>query len=296
MNPVANILENLNNPNYFKDTTIKVVSSKVKNELETLPDELIQQLIVTLLEVKIDSENEEISTNAGRFLFGLALLNRIDINAIIIEEVFNKHVGDEKYDEIIVKILICNGAVFDLFKEDLYCEFNKVLIRYKNFDDIKKLFLSIIKSASEKFITYVLDDEIKDKMFKCLFHYNKLEVLNGKVLLIDSFINYINSHLYTTDFRATNYLIQSLIRLDRFVAVLLSDTQNYDLVLNIIHACKILCTKSFDAQELISSNFRQIPNIRDKARKYCIDKLQIKLTSDNVKWMRVLVFTEKKEY
>ncbi len=275
---VDDIISKLKDKHFFPNTNIEDIKTVVEEEIESLHDEAIPQLIIKLIN-KFADDNATIKKNAGFFIGGLARLNNSMVNSLIQEYLITKKSSDANYDLLLIRVLSSNGTIYNGLNKTVRKRLKKIISN--RIDSIKSstlptkyshpvtFFASLFRSVNEDDLSEIFEEEFKDVVKKYFSTSSLIFCIKGKKVFKKYYMDIINQMAGSSNFDTANKFARSLPDIDKDLAKIITDRESFAIILNILYAAY---HGAFGARDLRDSKFNPIPKLKKKSIKYCGDK------------------------
>ncbi len=267
------ILSKLTNAYLFPTTNITDHSAVVNDGVKNLHSDGYSYLLLKLIE-SLDHANEQIKTNAKRYLLGLAFK---PLNHDVLQQI-KKHIiidccSDNNKAQLIMECIATNYRLLEGLDEIVYLRLNKI------FED------SIISSKTSDQHTYLkhpiqisksllkLDEEIINKFFKksvddVLEKYKLspllMNIVKNKDWAKRKVINSIFEKAGSSTFDEANSFARSASAYDEDLSHLMSNMECLELI---VRVCDAGIWGAYGAEGMMKGKFNNIPKVKEKALK-----------------------------
>jgi hypothetical protein len=274
---VDEIVGRLNNANFFPTTISSDIKTIVEEEISSLHDEAIPQLIVKLIG-SIVSADPTLAKNSGSFLIGLAQLDKASVNKELQSKVLTAKSDDPQYSPIVLQLLSANGKLIVGLSTVCMARVRQVLS--KQIDDVtasvteSKLLhptstiTSIAKHLDEAALLSNFKPELEKLFEKRPYSQNLLTTLVGRTGVFAIYFDIVLAKAGSSDFGTANAFASSVENIDAALSALVSDEQAFQLVVAVLKAAN---WGSFGAQDLRQAKFAGAPVLRAKATTHAME-------------------------
>ncbi|HBX8125286.1 TPA: hypothetical protein MIH37_03605 [Klebsiella pneumoniae] len=271
------ILSKLTNAYLFPTTSIGDYSTVVNDGVKNLHSDGYSYLLLNLIE-SLENANEQIKTNAKRYLLGLTLK---PLNHDVLQQI-KKHViidccSDNNKAQLIMECIATNHQLLNGLDEIVYLRLNKM------FEDIIK---STKTSDQHTYLKHPiqitksllkLDDEIVNQYFKKsiddVFEIYKLSPLLMKLVKNKGWakkkvINSIFEKAGSSTFDEANSFARSASAYDEDLSQLMSNIECFELI---VRVCDAGTWGAYGAESMMKGKFINIPKVKEKALKALLE-------------------------
>ncbi|WAM45118.1 hypothetical protein [Edwardsiella piscicida] len=271
------ILSKLTNAYLFPTTSIGDYSTVVNDGVKNLHSDGYSYLLLNLIE-SFENANEQVKTNAKRYLLGLTLK---PLNDDVLQQI-KKHViidccSDNNKAQLIMECIATNHQLLNGLDEIVYLRLNKM------FEDIIK---STKTSDQHTYLKHPiqitksllkLDDEIVNQYFKKsiddVFEIYKLspllmKLVKNKVWAKKKVINSIFEKAGSSTFDEANSFARSASAYDEDLSQLMSNIECFELI---VRVCDAGIWGAYGAESMMQGKFNNIPKVKEKALKALLE-------------------------
>jgi len=271
------ILSKLTNAYLFPTTNISDHSAVVNDGVKNLHSDGYSYLLLKLIG-SLDNTNEQIKTNAKRYLLGLSFkpLNH-DVLQQIKKNIIIDCCSDDNKSQLIMECIATNYELLNGLDEIVYLRLNKMfedrIISTKTSDQHTYLKHPIQISKS----LLKLDEEVINKFFKKsiddVFEVYKLspllmQIVKNKDWAKRKVINLIFEKAGSSTFDEANSFARSASAYDEDLSHLLSNMECLELI---IRVCEAGIWGAYGAEGMMKGKFNNIPKVKEKALKALLE-------------------------
>lgn len=273
---VDEIIGRLNNANFFPTTTSEDIRVVVAEEILTLHDEAIPQLVVKLSETVV-STDPTVSKNSSFFLVGLALQEKTSLNIELQKKVLTSKSDNPLYFPLVMQLLSANGKLIVGLSAVCLGRIKKVLS--KQIENItaalsetkllhpSSMIASVAKHLDEATLLATFKPELEMLFEKRPYSQILLNILIGHPATFILYFQVILDKAGSTDFATANAFANAVEGIDTPLSELSSDEQAFQLIVAVLRAAH---WGAFGAQGLQATKFASIPALRAKAISFVI--------------------------
>lgn len=268
---VDEIVGRLSNANFFPTTVSGDIKTVVEEEISSLHDEAIPQLIAKLV-ASIISTDPTLAKNSSYFLIGLALLDKDLVSKELRTRVLTAKSDDPQYSPVVVQLLSANGKLIVGLTPVCLARIRQVLS--KQIDDVtaalteSKLLhptsalTSIAKHLDETELLTNFKSELEKLFDKRPYSQKLVSALADRPTTFASYFSTILGKAGSSDFGTANAFANAIEDISAQLSSLASDEQAFQLLVAILKAAG---WGAFGAQALRQAKFASIPDLRSKA-------------------------------
>lgn len=271
---VDEIIERLPNKNFFVDNQINSLKETVQEEIKNLHDDALPLLVIKLLD-NFESSNSVTVKNVNFFLDGLVSIDKEKVNNFISKNLISKKCDNEKYDNLILKMISLNPI---FFKEQSHSNINRLIKTIHNSIEKTKLSdkhtflrhpLYVFRSLSkiypdEDFLT-LFDKPLTELFKKWPFPIEIAVIIKNKNKTFIKYIEYINENFSSNNFDTANLFANNALEITKILGKEINNEQSFTIITSILSAAK---NGAFESQRLRDEGFRSMKAIKDKAKKF----------------------------
>ncbi len=271
---VDEIISRLANTNFFPTAIVCDFSDIVSEEIASLHDAAIPQLINKLADATTSSD-KVVTDNATRFIIGLALLQKENIKHELLKRIIKKKSDVQQYAKLILKLITAEGTLIVDLENTYIKRIKKILadrIEEVKASERETLFahpisviVSLIKNLPPEQMASNFYNETVLLIEKQPYSKNLLDAIRGHEDLLKEYINNLLKNACSSTFDTANDFALAIEDLDSTFAFVIDEKQAFQFIVAIIRAAN---HGAYDSKNLVRIKFSTIPNIRDLAIKY----------------------------
>ncbi len=275
---VDDIISRLKDEHFFPTANLKDIKTIVAEEIESLHEEALPQLITKLTEKFLDDQIT-ISKNSSFFITGLAKINDSSINKLLIKYLLSKKSSDADYDLLIIKIISANGAIYNELSETTCKRLKKIISTHiesttsltvpTKLSHPVAFFSSLLRNVTESILFERFEEEFQALSKKYFSSSSLIYSIKNKRTFKKCYIEIIQKMAGSSSFEIANTFSRSIPDIDSELSILLTQKQSFILIVNILSAAM---GNAFGAKDLKTAKFNPIPIIKEQAIKYCKSK------------------------
>jgi hypothetical protein len=271
---VDEIVSRLSNANFFPSLITSDMKTVAAEEIATLHDEAIPQLIIKLVNAKTSADTN-IAKNSGYLLIGLTALDRADINQAIQSRLINAKADDPAYSEIVLETISTNGSLFvglsptviSRLRSSLGAQIDELTAALGENKLIHPLHIlgSVAKHLSEDSFYQTFKPELEKLFIKATYSPALIKILKDRPTIFSEYFPKILSNAGSSDFTTANNFSTSIVSIESQLSQLVSDEQAFQLMIGIKRAAE---WNAFGAQALVRSKYSNVPRLKAKSLAY----------------------------
>jgi len=268
---VDELVSRLKNSNFFPSTNVLDIRNVVSDELASLHEEAIPQLVAKMA-AAVKSTDASIEMNSSFFLIGLSKLDKPLVNSALQTKLITSKADDSDYQNVITQTISANGKLISglsgtsikrlraiLAKK--ISEISSTLIETKLSHPTSAL-ISIGEAIPESDFLSTFKPEI-EALFEQRAHSEfVVKLVKDKPSLLPFYFPILLAKAGSGDFNTANSLSNAVESLDASLGEILLDEQSLQLILAVIQAAK---WGAWSAKALVSAKFAGVPTLRSKA-------------------------------
>lgn len=268
---VDEIVARLKNSNFFPSTSISDIRNVVRDELASLHDEAMPQLVAKMA-AAVTSPDTSIKKNSSFFLIGLSKLDKPQANAALQIKLITSKADDADYQDVITQALSANGKLIcglsgtpverirAIFAKKI-SEITSVLSETKLNHPTAAL-ISIAAVVPESDFLAMFKPEVEALFEKRAHSEFVVKLVKDKPSLLPIYLPILIAKAGSSDFATANSFSNAVEALDGALAEILTDEQSLQLIVAIIKAAN---RGAWSAKAAVSAKFAVIPSMRLKA-------------------------------
>lgn len=271
------ILSKLTNAYLFPTTNITDHSAVVNDGVRNLHSDGYSYLLLKLIE-SLDHANEQIKTNAKRYLLGLAFK---PLNNDVLQQI-KKHIiidccSDNNKAQLIMECIATNYRLLNGLDEIVYLRLNKMfedsIISSKTSDQhtylkhpiqISKSLLKLDEEIINKFFKKSIDDVLEKYKLSPLL----MKIVKNKDWAKRKVINSIFEKAGSSTFDEANSFARSASAYDEDLSHLMSNMECLELI---VRVCDAGIWGAYGAEGMMKGKFNNIPKVKEKALKALLE-------------------------
>lgn len=267
---IDEIIERLENENYFPSKEPEVIKSIVENEIKNLHNDAYALLVTKLTEkIKDSTVNEKL--NPKLFLYGLSLQCDNDLTKHISNIFVKRHVENLDLKGILTALFTKENNLLGMIKEDLITvqRLNNLILtkieKDKDIGNSANTFFTFFRKNSELISEHELYEQFKPSVEKIFEKYEysfpkELLVFNEfKTIVADKYKNNAKSSTFLT----SNKFVEKYEYIDTFLVLEPSDA--FEICKNIKIAAD---DSSFSSRRYYNNYFDSFPNLKTSAKEH----------------------------
>ena len=268
---VDELIVRLKNSNFFPSTSISDIGNVVRDELASLHDEAIPQLVVKMV-AAVASTDPSIKNNSIYFLIGMSKLDKPSVVAALQTKLITSKADDADYHDVITQVISANGKLISgicgtpvervraiLAKK--ISEVTSALSETKLTHPTVAL-ISIAKAMSEADFLATFKPEIQALFEKRAHSEFVVKLVKDKSSLLPIYLPILLEKAGSTDFSIANSFSNAVESLDSSLGEILTDEQSLQLIVAIMQAANC---GAWSAKAAVSAKFAVVPTLRSKA-------------------------------
>lgn len=275
MQLIDDLIERMKNTNFFPTSSIKDIKDIVEEEISSLHEEAMPQLVIKLTEQVLSSETD-LRGNAGFFLSGLAALNDEKINDYIRQKLIAKKSDDEKFSLIIIRVITANGELYKGCSATVLKRLKNIIARrigkvtastaHSRLSHPIAFFGSLLENIEEDEIIEKFESQLENLFEKFAYSNNLINSLRGKTKTKMLYFNVLKEKAGSSSYDIANEFARSMSDIDDELSEIISNKQAFELILEVIRAAD---GGAFGAKDMKNTKFSPSPKIKEKALSYC---------------------------
>lgn len=267
---IDEIIERLENENYFPSKEPEVIKSIVENEIKNLHDDAYAILIKKIIEDIKDSTISE-KLNTKLFLYGLSLQCNNDLTKFIASIFVKKHIDNLKFKNFITALFTKENNLLGIIKEDLITvqRLNSMILtkieKDKDIGNSPNTFFTFFRKNSELISEFELYEKFKPSIEKIFEEYQYS--FPKELLIFDEFkttvITQYKDNAMSSMFTTSNKFAEKYEFIDSFLR--LEPLDAFEICKNIKIAAD---GRSFSSRSYYNDYFEKYPFLKTSAKKY----------------------------
>jgi hypothetical protein len=267
---VDDIVARLKNTNFFPSSSISDIRNVVWDELASLHDEAMPQLVAKV-GAAITSADAAIRQNASFFLIGLSKLDNAAANSALQSKLIGPKADDAAYHDLLIQALSANGK--------LLCGLNATTVgRIRAILTVKiseitsalsetklihptSALVSISSAIPEVDFVATFKPELEALFGKRAHSEFVVELVREKTSLLPIYLPILLAKAGSSDFATANAFSNAIDKLDQSLSTLLTDEQAFQLVVAVTKAAS---WGAWSAKAVVSAKFAGTPSLRSK--------------------------------
>lgn len=267
---VDDVVARLKNTNFFPSTTISDIRNVVRDELASLHDEAMPQLVAKM-GAAITSADAETRKNASFFLIGLSNLDSAAANSALQSKLIGPKADDATFHDLLTQALSANGKLLSGLNGTTVeriramlavkiSEITSALSETKLIHPTSAL-ISISSAVPEADFVATFKPELEALFEKRAHSEFVVKLVREKPSLLSIYLPILLSKAGASDFATANSFSNAVDKLDESLSALLTDEQAFQLVVAITKAAG---WGAWSAKAIVSSKFAATPSLRSK--------------------------------
>lgn len=272
---VDEILDRLENSNFFVDIKIDKIAEVVQEEVSSLHIEAFPQLINKLLNLLGKQENEILLKNAKYFINGLAILNQNEVNNNLKNIIVKAKSDNPSFNDLILEIIALQPIIFLNSDKITQARIKKVVAETINSSNLS-LYQQQVKHPANVLVsisTIYSDKDFKDNFSETLeILFRKapnLKLLSNlfkdKPLVFKKYLDLIKEKLGSNSFDIANGFCEKIRGIEEVYIKYIDDKQSFEIITAISNSAIV---GAFKAESIMEAEFHSISATKDKAMKY----------------------------
>lgn len=268
---VDEIVARLKNSNFFPSTSISDIRNVVRDELASLHNEAMPQLVAKMA-AAVTSTDPSIKKNSSYFLIGLSKLDKPSANAALQTKLITSKADDADYHDVITQAISANGKLISgiggtpvervraiLAKK--ISEVTSALSETKLTHPTTAL-ISVAEAMSEADFLAKFKPEIEALFEKRAHSEFVVKLVKDKSSLLPIYLPILLAKAGSTDFATANSFSNAVEALDGSLGEILTDEHSLQLIVAIMQAANY---GAWSAKAAVSAKFAGVPTLRSKA-------------------------------
>lgn len=271
---VDEIFGRFNNTNFFPNIDPTEIKPVVEEEIKTLHEDAIPQLVAKLA-LSVISTDTTIAKNAESFSIGLALLDRAGISNELKIKVISAKSDDPQYSLLILQLLSANGKLIIGLSPVCIARLRQIISRQieevttatseSKFSHPTSTLKAIAANIDESTLLVGYRLELVKLFEKRPYSPYLLEMLAGRPTIFSEYFPILLSRASSSTFATANTFASAVDDIEEALSVLSSDMQAFELVVAILMAA---AWGARGSKSLEQAKFASIPHLRAKAFVY----------------------------
>lgn len=268
---VDELVARLKNSNFFPSSSISDIRNVVRDELASLHDEAMPQLIAKMA-AAVSSTDPSIKKNSSYFLIGLSHLDKPSANAALQTKLITSKADDADYHDVITQAISANGKLISGIA-GTSIERVRAILAKKISEVTSELsetklthptaaLLSIAEAMSETVFLATYRPEIEALFEKRAHSAFVVKLVKDKSSLLQIYLPILLEKAGSSDFATANSFSNAVETLDISLGEILTDEQSLHLIVAIMQAAN---WGAWSAKAAVSAKFAGVPTLRSKA-------------------------------
>lgn len=272
---IDEIVDRLNNVNFFVGTKSDDVAAIVQEEISSLHQQAIPALVAKLIKLDIKS-NKILLKNFNFFIIGLLKTDIQNIDNIIENQLIKKKCDDDFYSTLILAIITTKPNIYKNLKGATLERFNYILKTAINdklsskFSDVSHP-INVLINLSKTYPTeeyLVLFSKYLKVVFKKAPTFNALKDLLKTPEIFEMYFEIINSKASSSLFDIANDFCDSSKNLEDLYIEYITNEQSFKILTSITKAAKY---GAFKSENMVSHKFSALEKTKMKAMQFIED-------------------------
>lgn len=267
---VDEVVARLKNTNFFPSTAISDIRNVVRDEVASLHDEAMPQLVAKM-GAGIASADATTRSNASFFLIGLSKLDNAAANSALQSKLIAQKADDAAYHDLLIQALSANGKLYRGLNGTTagriramlavkISEITSALSETKLTHPTSAL-ISISLAIPELDFVETFKPELEALFMKRAHSEFVVKLVKEKPSLLSLYLPILLSKAGSSDFSTANSFSNAVDKLDESLSTLLTDEQAFQLVVAISKAAS---WGAWSAKAVVSAKFAGIASLRSK--------------------------------
>jgi hypothetical protein len=268
---VDELVARLKNSNFFPSKAILDIRNVVRDELASLHDEAMPQL-VSKMSAAIISSDPSVKKNSLYFLIGLAKLEKLSGNMALQTRLIVSKADDADYEDVILQVISANGKLISGLVgtpiERVRSILNKKISEVSSSLSETKLIhptavlVSIAEAIPEADFLSLFKAEIESLLEKRAHSEFVVKLVKDRPSLLPLYLPILLAKAGSSDFATANAFSNAVDSLDESLGEILTDEQSFQLIVAIMKAAD---WGAWSAKATLSAKFAGTPTLRAKA-------------------------------
>ncbi len=271
---VDEILNRLDNENFFPTSSIVDISTIVNEEVTKLHAQALPQLI-SKLGARVASTSGKAASNSEYFLIGLARSGGKDVESQIAERIVKEKCDDSRYSRLILSLVSSNAAVVRNLSGATLSRFKQLISdRISSIKDGENetkfahptsVLAAILRDIPDEQAILLYKSELEKLFHKSPYSGILLNSLKDRPKTADIYYEIVRAKASSSNWDTANDFSSSIEDLDGKFGPILSEQQSFGIVASIVNAAQ---WNAFSAMALVRTKFASIPAIFSKAKAF----------------------------
>lgn len=267
---VDDLVTRLKNTNFFPSTSISVIRNVVRDELATLHDEAMPQLVAKM-GAAVTSTDASTKKNASFFLTGLSKLDRPSANLALQNKLMASRADDEAFHDVLTQVISANGKLFSGLNSTTVVRLRAILaakiseitsaLSETKLSHPTYALASIAASIPEADFVATFKPELEALFGKRAHSEFVVKLVRDKPSLLPIYFPILLAKAGSSNFATANAFSHSVDALDGALSALLNDEQALQLIVAVIKAAS---WGAWSAKAVVSAKFAGTPSLRAK--------------------------------
>lgn len=275
---VDDVVARLKNTNFFPSTAISDIRNVVGDELASLRDEAMPQLVAKMA-AAITSSDAATRRNASLFLIGLSKLDSTAANSALQSKLIGPKADDAAYHDLLIQVLSANGKLISGLNGTTIgriramlalkiSEITSALSETKLIHPTSAL-ISISSAIPETDFVTTFKPELEALFGKRAHSEFVVKLVRERPSLLSIYLPILLATAGSSDFATANSFSNAVDKLDESLSALLTDEQAFQLVVAIAKAAD---WGAWSAKAVVSAKFAGTPYLRSKTLAFAAAK------------------------
>lgn len=267
---VDDLVTRLKNTNFFPSTSISDIRNVVRDELATLHDEAMPQLVAKM-GAAVTSPDASTKKNGSFFLIGLSKLDKSSANLALQTKLMASKADDGAFHDVLTQVMSANGKLLSGLNGTTVVRLRAILatkiseitsaLSETKLSHPTSALISIASSIPESDFVATFKPEIEALFEKRAHSEFVVKLVRDKPSLLSIYLPVLLAKAGSSDFATANSFSNSVDALDGSLSALLTDEQALQLIVAIIKAAT---WGAWSAKAVVSAKFAGTPSLRNK--------------------------------
>ncbi len=268
---VDDLITRLKNTNFFPRMSISEIGNVVRDELATLHEEAIPQLVVKM-SLAVTSTDSVTKKNAGVFLIGLATIDNPPANQALQGKLISVKADDSTYHDVLMQVISANGKLVSGLNGTTVVRLRAIIatkiakvtsaLSETNPSHPTQALSSIAAAIPEVDFVTTYKPELQALFERRAHSEFVVNLVTEKPSLRPIYIPILLAKAGSADFATANSFSNGVDKIDGALSTLLTEEQALHLVVVIIKAAT---WGAWAAKAVVSAKFAGTPSLRTKA-------------------------------
>ncbi|TDU28908.1 hypothetical protein DFR24_3288 [Panacagrimonas perspica] len=271
---VDELIQRMSNSNVFPSSAVPDLAAIVQNEIETLHEEAIPQLVAKLVKCVIDTD-AVVQRNSTLFLVGLAGLKKGPAKEALTKKLLEAKADATQYAASILGVLTADGSLAGALsgvhltrvKSLLAAQIVSPKVPADEYElgHPVSIVASIVESLDETTLLASFKEEI-ERLFEKRPYSSKLgEAVKKHTVLAEMWVATLFENAGSSTFDIANAFAVSVSRIDGVLASAITNEKAFHFV---VAVCRAADWNAYSSKDLVSKKFVTVPAVRAKAISY----------------------------